>query len=48
LEPRQVHQLTFLADLKGAPSGEACIFHLTQTSFNGSAEGGLTLVALKL
>ena len=48
LEQRQVHQLTFLADLKGAQSGEACIFQLTQTSVNGSAEGGLTLVALKL
>jgi hypothetical protein len=41
-------QLTFEANLKGAATGEACIFHLTQTSVSGVAQGGLTLVALKL
>ncbi len=48
LASRQVTQLTFLADLRGAQAGEAFIFHLIQTSVNDSAEGGLTLVALKL
>ena len=48
LDPRHVTQLTFLADLSEAAAGEAFIFHLTQTGVDGSAEGGLTLVALKL
>jgi hypothetical protein len=48
LQEQPVTQLTFGADLKGAAAGEACIFHLTQTSANGAAEGGLTLVALQL
>lgn len=48
LGARQPTPITFLADLHGALPGEACIFHLTQTSINDVAEGGLTLVALKL
>ena len=48
LATRRVTQLTFLASLKGAAVGDACIFHLTQTSVSGVAEGGLTLVALKV
>jgi hypothetical protein len=47
LESRHVTPLTFHADLTGAVAGEACIFHLIQTSVSGSPEGGLTLVVLK-
>ena len=47
LNPRLVTPITFLADLAAAARGEACIFHLTQTSLTNVVEGGLTLVALK-
>ena len=40
--------ITFEANLRGVNSGEACIFHLTQSSLNNVALGGLTLVVLKL
>jgi hypothetical protein len=57
LEPGHLIRVPFAANLKGTlpPSGfnevavgEACIFHLIQTSVNDEAQGGLTLVALKL
>ncbi|MEK6257038.1 MAG: hypothetical protein AABP62_00335 [Planctomycetota bacterium] len=48
LASRKVTPLTFLANLTGAKTGEACVFHLSQTSVKGSAEGGLTLVVVKL
>ena len=48
LESRHVTPLTFLADMTGVQTGEACIFHLIQTSVSGTAEGGLTLVVLKV
>jgi hypothetical protein len=44
---RQPSQINFLADLQGMTAGEACIFHLIQTSLADVAEGGLTLVVLK-
>ncbi|HEY8203601.1 MAG TPA: hypothetical protein VIF81_02655 [Pyrinomonadaceae bacterium] len=47
LDPRHVTPITFLADLTGVARGEACIFHLIQTSLTDVVEGGLTLVALK-
>ena len=47
LNPRLVTPITFLADLAAAARGEACIFHLIQTSLTNVVEGGLTLVALK-
>jgi hypothetical protein len=45
--PATLTQITFGVNLKGAQSGEACIFHLTQT-FKDVPQGGLTLVLLKL
>ena len=47
LTERQVTPLTFLADLHGTQPGDACIFHLIQTSISNAAEGGLTVVALR-
>jgi hypothetical protein len=47
LTDRQPSQINFRADLQGMTSGEACIFHLIQTSLADVAEGGLTLVVLK-
>jgi hypothetical protein len=47
LTDRQPSQINFLADLQGMTAGEACIFHLIQTSLADVAEGGLTLVVLK-
>ncbi len=44
--PATLTQITFVANLKGAQPGEACIFHLTQT-FKDLPQGGLTLVLLK-
>jgi hypothetical protein len=44
----KVSQLTFGVNLNGAVPGEACIYHLMQLSTTGSAEGGLTLVVLKI
>jgi hypothetical protein len=43
----QLCQITFTADLTGVTAGEACVFHLTQTSITDVAEGGLTFVVLK-
>jgi hypothetical protein len=40
--------ITFEANLEGVPPGDACIFHLTQTTIGNVADGGLTLVVLKL
>jgi len=47
LEPFKLVQLKFVADLSAVPAGQACIFHLVQTSTTNVAEGGLTLVAVK-
>ena len=47
LSTNQVTGLTFLASLKGLAAGEACVFHLIQTSVTNTAQGGLTLVALR-
>jgi len=46
LDSKHVTPITFLANLQGARRGEACIFHLIQTSLTNTAEGGLTLVVL--
>ena len=48
LPGRRLLQIPFAASLKGVTAGEACIFHLIQTSINDVAQGGLTLVVLKL
>ena len=48
LPTRGILQIPFLANLTGVNAGEACIFHLTQTSMNDVAEGGLTVVVVKL
>ena len=48
LPGRRLLQIPFAASLKGVTAGEACIFHLVQTSVNDVAQGGLTLVVLKL
>jgi len=45
--PGTLTKVTFGANLKGMHPGEAAIFHLTQT-LNGVAQGGLTLVFLKI
>ena len=47
LPARGVVPIPFAANLTGVNAGEACIFHLIQTSMNDVAEGGLTLVVLK-
>jgi len=47
LETQHVTPVTFLANLKGLPAGEVCIFHLIQASFTDDGQGGLTLVVLK-
>ncbi len=47
LNPQLVTPITFLADLTAAARGEACVFHLIQTSLTNVVEGGLTLVVLK-
>jgi len=47
LEPLKFAQLKFLADLSAVPAGQACIFHLIQSSVTNVIEGGLTLVAVK-
>ena len=47
LNPVHITSLTFLADVKGLSSGEACIFHLIQTTIHDVAQGGLTLVVLR-
>ena len=47
LDTKPVTSLTFLANLKGLVKGEACIFHLIQTSFTNDGQGGLTLVVIK-
>ncbi len=46
LKAAQVARFAFIADLTGAPLGEAFIFHLTQVGANGHAQGGLTVVIL--
>ncbi len=46
LDPQQVTQITFLANLKGLLQNQACIFHLTQVNLDRMI-GGLTLVVLK-
>lgn len=38
----------FVADLQGSPVGEAHIFHLTQTGATNQAQGGLTVVMLRV
>jgi len=48
LPTRRLLQIPFDANLKGVTPGEACIFHLIQTSVNAVAQGGLTLAVLKL
>jgi len=48
LPARGVVRIPFEASLTGVTAGEACIFHLIQTSKNDVAQGGLTLVMLKL
>jgi hypothetical protein len=48
LPARRLLQIPFAANLQGVTPGEACIFHLIQTSVNGVAQGGLTLAVLKL
>jgi hypothetical protein len=47
LDTHHVTSLTFLANTKGLAAGEACIFHLIQTSLTNTAQGGLTLVVLR-
>jgi hypothetical protein len=47
LNTHQLTPLTFMASLKGMAAGEACIFHLIQTSVTNTAQGGLTLIALR-
>jgi hypothetical protein len=44
--PVTLTQITFRVNLRGVQTGEACIFHLTQTS-KDLPQGGLTLVLLK-
>ena len=46
--PAGVVPIPFAANLTGVNAGEACIFHLIQTSMADVAEGGLTLVVVKL
>ena len=49
LPPRRgVVQIPFLADLSGAQPGDACIFHLVQTSTADVVEGGLTLAMVRV
>jgi hypothetical protein len=48
LPARGVVPIPFAANLSGVNAGEACIFHLIQTSMADVAEGGLTLVVVKL
>jgi hypothetical protein len=48
LPVRSVVHLSFSADFSNVSPGEACIFHLIQTSTGNVAEGGLTLLALKV
>jgi hypothetical protein len=48
LQSRRVSQIDFVSNLQGVNSGEACIFHLIQTSINDVVQGGMTLVVLKL
>src|ERR1700730_6734490 len=48
LNSRHVVQLTFLVTPKGTKPGEACIFHLTQSDIEGSPQGGLTVVMLRV
>src|SRR5437588_9434848 len=48
LPARGVVPIPFAANLTGVNPGEACIFHLIRTRLNDVAQGGLTLVVLKL
>jgi hypothetical protein len=48
LAPRQVVPIPFQADLSGAAVGDACLFHLIQTSLTDVIEGGLTLAMVRL
>jgi hypothetical protein len=48
LDPLHLTSLTFLADVRALSRGEACIFHLLQTSVTNTAQGGLTLVVLRV
>jgi hypothetical protein len=45
---RHVTPITFLASLNGTQPGEACVFHLAQTSVDDHPQGGLTLVMVRL
>jgi hypothetical protein len=47
LDARHVTVVPFAVNLKGLPSGYACIFHLTQLGIDSGVQGGLTLVILK-
>ena len=48
LPPGRVVQIPFLADLSGTKTGDACIFHLVQTSTHDVVEGGLTLAMVRV
>jgi hypothetical protein len=47
MEPRRVVRIPFQANLGGTQAGDACIFHLVQTSTHDDVEGGLTVVMLR-
>jgi|GraSoiStandDraft_4_1057263.scaffolds.fasta_scaffold183835_2 hypothetical protein len=47
LDAHHITAVPFAVNLKGMPSGDACIFHLIQIGLDSLAEGGLTLVILK-
>ena len=44
MEPGQLSRFNFFADLSGASSGDAYIFHLSQSAADGRVQGGLTIV----
>ena len=48
LAPRPVVLIPFQANLGGAQVGEACIFHLIQSSVTDVVEGGLTLAMVRV
>ena len=48
LPPRQLVHVTFQANLHGVEIGEACLFHLTQSSLQDVVEGGLTVAMVRL
>ena len=44
MKPGQLTRFNFFADLSGGSSGDAYIFHLSQSDADGLVQGGLTIV----